>query len=282
MDVSLEKTEEPYLIIRPASRWAAVNILEIWHFRDLLLTLAGRDVKLRYRQTALGAAWVILQPLIAAGIFSLVFGQVAKLPSDGLPYFLFSYAGLLGWNAFNTTLTKSSSCLIQNSQLISKVFFPRLLLPLSTLFSTLIDFGVALGMMAVLLVVYGVTPRFGPLLLLPLWLLLTLLLAVGIGLFSSALMVTYRDVQYVMPVLTQFLLYASPVAYSVTAVPKHLHLFYALNPLSGLIEAFRWSLLGTGALTSGQVAYSAIVAIAVFTFGAFSFRAMEERFADVI
>ena len=269
-------------VIQPSSGWAALNLKEVWQFRDLLLSLAGRDVKLRYRQTALGALWVVLQPLIAAGVFSLVFGRVAKLPSDGLPYFLFSYAGLLAWNAFSGTLTKSSTCLVGNSQLVSKIYFPRLVLPLSTLCSTLIDFGVALAMMVVLLVVYHITPHLG-LLLLPVWLLLILMLALGFGLMAAALTVSYRDVQYVLPVLMQFALYASPIAYALSAVPHSLRPFFFLNPLSGLLEAFRWSLLGTPHhLEWGPVGYSAALAAVVFVAGAFAFKKMERKFADVI
>ena len=218
-DLTAEIDEKPYLSIRPRSGWQALDVKEIWEFRDLLTTLGLRDIKLRYRQTALGAAWVILQPLMAAGIFSVVFGRIAKLPSDGVPYFVFSYAGLLGWNAFSSTLTKASGCLVANSGLISKIFFPRLILPLSTVFSSLIDFGVALVMMAVLLIAYGIAPGIG-LLLLPVWLSLILLLAMGIGLYTAALTVSYRDVQYILPVITQFLLYGSPIAYALSAVPK--------------------------------------------------------------
>lgn len=272
---------KPYLTLKPASGWAGLNLREIYQFRDLLTTLAGRDVRLRYRQTALGAVWVVLQPLLAAGIFSFVFGRVAKLPSDGVPYFLFAYAGLLGWNVFSGTLTKASSCLVGNAALISKVFFPRLILPLSTAFSTFIDFGVALAMMAVLMAAYGVTPGLG-LLLLPVWLLLMLLLALGVGLYASALMVSYRDVQYVLPVVVQLALYASPVAYAVSAVPENLRGWYLLNPLAVLLEGFRWSLLGRGELNAGLVAYAAVMAVAVFVAGAFVFRRMERRFADVI
>ena len=271
----------PYLTIKPTSGWQAINLRELWQFRDLLLTLAQRDVKLRYRQTALGALWVLLQPLMAAGIFSFVFGKVAKLPSDGLPYFVFAYAGLLGWNAFSSTLTKASGCLLQNANLVSKVYFPRLVLPLSVVFSTLIDFAVALGLMVVLMVVYHVAPTLA-LLLLPVWLALIVLLAVGVGLYASALTVTYRDVQYVLPVVTQFLLYASPVAYAVSAVPAHLRLVYFVNPLSGLLEAFRWSLLGTGHLDARIVAYSVAVTLLVFAGGALAFKKMERKFADVI
>ena len=272
---------KPYLTIRPTSGWQAINLRELWQFRDLLTTLAQRDVKLRYRQTALGALWVVLQPLMAAGIFSFVFGKVAKLPSDGLPYFIFAFAGLLGWNAFSSTLTKASGCLLQNANLVSKVYFPRLVLPLSVVFSTLIDFAVALALMAVLMVVYHVAPT-AALLLLPVWLALIVLLAVGVGLYASALTVSYRDVQYVLPVVTQFLLYASPVAYAVSAVPAHLRLIYFVNPLSGLLEGFRWSLLGVGTLDARIMAYSVVVTLLVFAGGALSFKKMERKFADVI
>ena len=271
----------PFLIIEPTSGWQAINLRELWQFRDLLTTLAQRDVKLRYRQTALGALWVLLQPLMAAGIFSFVFGKVAKLPSDGLPYFVFSYAGLLGWNAFSSTLTKASASLTSNANLVSKVYFPRLVLPLSVVFSTLIDFAVALGLMVVLMIIYHVVPT-AALLLLPVWLALIVLLAVGVGLYAAALTVSYRDVSFILPVLTQFLLYASPVAYAVSAVPAHLRLVYFINPLSGLLEAFRWSLLGTGQLDGRIVSYSVVVTVLVFLGGALSFKKMERKFADVI
>lgn len=281
MNTLTTPARKPHLTIKPRRGWQALDARELWQFRDLLLTLAQRDVKLRYRQTALGVLWVLLQPLLAAGIFSFVFGKVAKLPSDGVPYFVFSFAGLLGWNAFSSTLTKCSGCLIQNSQLVSKVYFPRLVLPLSTVFSTLIDFLVALAMMAVLMVAYHVIPHWG-LLLLPLWLALIVLLAVGLGLVASALTVSYRDVQYVLPVVTQFLLYACPVAYAVSAVPAHLRALYFLNPLSGLLDAFRWSLLGRGNLHGSYIVYSIACVCVIFVWGAYSFKAMERKFADVI
>ncbi len=218
---------------------------------------------------------------MAAGVFSFVFGKVAKLPSDGLPYFLFSYAGLLGWNLFNNTLSKSSVCLIGNSQLISKVFFPRLVLPLSTVPSALIDFAVAIAMMAVLMAVYRVPPT-QTLLLLPLWMGVLILLSLGIGLCTAALAVSYRDVQYILPVFMQILLYASPIAYSLSAVPAHLRTVYLVNPLSGILEAFRWSLLHTAAPPVASLVYAIAVAIIIFFFGAFSFKRMERKFADVI
>jgi len=279
--VKMNTAQRPHFTIEPTSGWAAVNLRELWQFRDLLFSLASRDLKLRYKQTALGVIWVVLQPLLAAGVFSFVFGKVAKLPSDGIPYFLFSYAGLLGWNLFNNILTRSSVCLVGNSQLISKIFFPRLVLPLSTVPSALIDFVVALAMMAVLMVLYHVHPT-PALVLLPLWMGVTILLSLGIGLITAALTVTYRDVQYIMPVVLQILLYASPIAYALSAVPPKLQRIYLLNPLTGPLEAFRWSLLPTPAPLLYPLLYSAAVSVAVFLVGAYSFKRMERKFADVI
>ena len=275
----------PLRTLKSKPGWQALNVRELWQFRDLLLTLAQRDVKLRYRQTAVGALWVVLQPLLAAGIFSLVFGKLANFPSDGVPYFVFSYAGLLGWNVFSGTVVKVSASLVQNSNLISKVYFPRLILPLSMMFSTLIDFAVAFTLLPVLMVIGHVAPSIA-LLTLPLWFALLLLLALGIGMYTAALAVTYRDVQYVIPVLMQFLLYASPVAYPLTfalaKLPPSFRSFYFLNPLAGLLQGFRWSLLGHGSLPLAPVAYSAAVSLLVFFGGAFAFKRMERKFADVI
>jgi lipopolysaccharide transport system permease protein len=270
----------PCLVLRPRSGWAALDLCELWRYRDLLLVLGLRDVKLRYRQTVLGVAWVVLQPLLAAGIFAFVFGAVARLPSAGLPYFLFAYAGLLGWTAFQATITKASTCLVQSSNLISKVYFPRLILPLSTLLSTALDSLVGLAMLLVLLPIW-VYP--GPeILLLPVWFGLLLLMAVGLGVLAGALMVPYRDVQYILPVLIQLGMYASPVAYAVTAVPERLRAVVLLNPLSGILEGLRWSLLGTSQPAWGAVAYGAGFALAVFLGGAYAFKRMERSFADVI
>ncbi|MCP9493209.1 MAG: ABC transporter permease [Pyrinomonadaceae bacterium MAG19_C2-C3] len=273
--------KEPYLIIKPTSGWQALQLEQIWRFKDLLLTLARRDVTLRYRQTALGVGWVVLQPLIAAGIFAFVFGAVAKLPSGGTPYFVFSYAGLLSWNLFSTTVSRASVSLTGNSQLISKVYFPRLILPLSGVFSTLLDFIVATVVMVALMFFYHITPGIG-LLLLPLWMLLITLLALGIGLTAAALAVTYRDVLHILPVMVQMTLYASPVAYATVAVPEHLRPLYLLNPMANLIEAFRWSLLGTGQVSWKYMLGTIIVVGVVFIGGAFAFKRMERKFADVI
>jgi len=269
------------VLLRPSRGWLSINVREIWAFRDLLLVLAGRDIKLRYRQTALGVIWVVLQPLVAAGIFSLVFGAIAKLPSGHVPYFLFAYVGMMAWNAFNTTLSKSSLCLIGNVQLISKIYFPRLVLPLSTAPSALVDFAVSFCLLLCLLPVYHIA--LSPaVLLLPVFLLLTLLLALGWGLIAAALTASYRDVQFVMPVLLQFVLYATPFAYAVSAVPHKLRLLFMINPLSNLVEGFRWSLIHSGHINAAWFAASAAQCIAIFVFGLFAFRRMERSFADVI
>jgi len=280
----LSQHSKPLLTLRPPRRWAPLSLAEVWHYRDLLLTLAQRDVKVRYKQTALGILWVVLQPLLAALIFAFVFGRIARMDSEGIhPYFVFAYAGLLGWNAFNSTLTRASSSIVESNRLVSKVYFPRLVLPLSTCLTTLIDFTVALVLLVMMMAFFHIAPHW-PALLLPAWLALLILLAIGIGLYTSALMVSYRDLQYALPPFLQLLLYASPVAYSAAAapVPHRLLRYYYLNPVAGLLEGFRWSVFGTTQVHWGAVAYSAGMVVVVFIFGAISFKRMERRFADVI
>lgn len=279
-------TAKPHLSIRPPSGWQALDLREVWHFRDLLFSLAARDVKLRYRQTALGALWVLLQPLLGAGILSFIFNRIASLPTGGVPPLVFSYVGMLGFTLFSSTLSKASSSLVGNSQLISKVYFPRLILPLSTILSSLVDFGVGLLMLIVLMLIYRIAPTTA-LISMPLWIASILLLSVGFGLFFSAVMVTYRDVQYVLPVLISFLTFASPIAYSVSFVvektPAELRSFYfLLNPLSGLLESLRWSLIGSSDVPWNYVGMASLISVVVFLGGLLSFRQMEERFADVI
>ena len=281
-----EAEQIPFAVVEPPSKWVALDLRELFRFRELLLTLAWRDVKLRYRQTALGVSWVVIQPLIAAGILSFVFNRIAALPSDGVPAFLSSFAGMLGWNAFQTTLTKSSGCLLGNANLVSKVYFPRIALPLSTIFAALVDFGVSLPMFAILLVLNR-WARTAQMLLVPVWLFLILLLSLGVGLFCSALTVQYRDVQYIVPVAVQFLFFACPIAYSVSSLLERvkdplIRNLYFLNPLSGLLSALRWSLLGRGEVYWGYVGYAAVMSVVVLVAGAYAFRRMEQRFADVI
>ena len=288
MEKTLSTSVKPHLTIKPSSGWAALNLAELFQFRDLLVTLAARDVKLRYRQTALGVIWVLLQPLISAGILSFVFGKVANLadPSDKTPYFIIVYAGQLGWSIFSSTLSKTSSSLVGNAHLVTKVYFPRLVLPLSTLFSTLIDFGVGMAMLIVILLFTGIHPGIG-ILLLPVWMLLLMLLALGFGLCSSALTVSYRDVQYILPVAMQFLMYGSPIAYTIATMETHVHSaalrsIYFYNPLASLLEAFRWSLLGVGSIHWAFLGYATVFTMIVFILGAYSFKRMERQFADII
>jgi lipopolysaccharide transport system permease protein len=228
----------------------------------------------------LGAIWVVLQPLVAAAIFAFVFGSVAKLPSEGVPYVVFAYAGLLGWNAFSTTVTKSSSSLVQHAAMVQKVYFPRLALPISVIPGAILDFVVSLAFMGVLMGITDTAPTIR-ILALPVWLIMVLMLALGAGLVAGALMVSYRDVQQILPVAMQMLLYISPVAYSLDAIPENLRFVFSLNPLVGVLEGFRWSLVG-GQLRPLASAYSAIMAVTVLMAGALVFRRLERRFADVV
>lgn len=268
-------------MIVPRRRWGAADAKELWRFRGLLGRFTIRDLTLRYRQTALGIAWVVIQPLAGAGVFTVVFGRVAGLESDDTPYYVFAFAGLLGWTAFSAGLTKSTSSLVGNGALVSKIYFPRMLLPLSTVGSTVIDLIIGLGVMAVLLWVSstGVSLHV---LALPALVLLTLALATGMGLVLSALAVRYRDVNYILPVAIQFLLYACPVGYSVDTVPSDIKVYFDLNPLTGLLEGFRWSLLGTDDFPSGALLYSAGAALVALVVGVAVFTRMERTFADVI
>lgn len=257
------------------------NISHLWESREVLTRFGTRDITLRYRQTALGIVWVILQPLLTALVFALVFGKVAKLPTNGVPYLVFSFTGLLAWNLFSGVLTRGSAALLQNAGLVSKVFFPRVLVPLSVAFSAMVDFGVSLVFLAILLVTSGINPGW-PILLLPVWVILVLALATGLGAVSSALTVRYRDVQYIIPFGLQFFLYASPIAYSLSAVPSKYQAIYELNPLTWLLEEFRWSLLAQPAPPAWQIVASVTFCLGAFMLCMFLFEQMERGLADVI
>jgi lipopolysaccharide transport system permease protein len=261
-------------------RWFP-DLRELVSYLHLVVLLGRRDITTKYRQTLLGTVWIFGGPIVTAVLFAFVFGQVAELPSGGFPYFVFSYAGLLGWNFFSNTLGSVSSSLTQNSSLITKIYFPRLVLPLSTLASTLLNLAISFGTMLVILVAFGIaiSPQ---LVVLPVWLLLALLLAMGVGLMLTAFAVTYRDVNYVTPIFTSLLMYVSPVAYSIDAVPDNLRTLYLLNPLTTIVEGCRWSLLGSGSLTPWAVAYTVVVAIGSLVVGLVVFTRREWGFADVI
>ena len=268
-------------VITPPGRLNMPNLRELWHSREVLYRFGIRDVVLRYRQTAIGVAWVLLQPLAAAGIFSIVFGQVADLPSGGVPYFIFSFAGMLLWNLFSGIVLRSTPSLVANQGLVSKVFFPRMLVPLSSVLSVLLDFVVASALFIGLLFIFGINPGW-PVLVAPAWILATILLASGIGLAGSAVTVKYRDVNYALPWLIQVMLFATPIAYSMENVPGNLLWLFNLNPLTWLLECFRWSVLGQAAPPVWQMVGILVAAPLVFFAGTLVFQKYERGFADVI
>jgi len=272
----------PLRRIRSTTRRTPLDLGELWRYRDLWLTLALRDVKLRYRQTALGVAWVVLLPLLASGIFTLVFGMIAKLPSDGSPYFLFVFAGYLGWNAFQNTLQRCGISLIGNTALVTKVYFPRIILPAASVLASLLDFAVGAVMLLLVLLARGELPSLSSLALVPLFMLLVQLLGLGLGFVSAALTVRFRDVQYVLPYLIQLLLYASPVAYGVSAVPQAVRRFYLLNPIAPLLDGLRTALLGRGDVHWAAIGGSALVSVAAFAAGVLFFLYQDRQYADVI
>ncbi|MFN8530012.1 MAG: ABC transporter permease [Anaerolineae bacterium] len=267
--------------IVPARRWAALNLSELWAFRDLVLILILRDIKLRYKQTALGVIWVILQPLIAAIIFAIIFGRFANLPSDGVPYLLFVFAGLLGWNFFAGALQRAGNSLVGDARLISKVYFPRMVIPIASAAAVLVDFGVAFAVMLALLVINGWALTVN-LIVLPILLVILLLIAVGVSLFVSALNVYYRDFMYALPFVIQVWMYASPVVYSGSLIPQVARPFYAINPLVGIIDGFRWALLGVGDFPAVSLAFSLAAGVILFVAGTLVFQRVEQNFADVI
>jgi len=271
----------PSFVIRPERGLVALELPELWQFRDLMFALAARDIKLRYKQTALGVVWVVLQPLMTAGILSFVFGTVAHMKSGSIPYFVFSYAGLMGWNLFSAVLTKAGGSLVGNANLISKVYFPRMLLPFSSIPSSLVDFAIAVGMLIVLLFLYHLPLQWG-LLALPVWIALLLVFATGFGLVATSLMVSYRDVGYVLPVALQILFYATPIIYPIANVPQKLQFWFNLNPLSEVFEAIRWSVFGSGAVDWVRMGYAIAGAVVTLFIGIYSFKHMEKKFADVI
>jgi lipopolysaccharide transport system permease protein len=267
--------------IQPARGWAGLELGMLWRYRDLLFLLMMRDVKLRYKQTALGVVWVILQPLVAALIFAVIFGRFAQLPSGGLPYLPFVFAGMLPWNLFAGALQRGGGSLLADSKLISKVYFPRITIPIASSAAVLIDFLVALVVMLVLLPFYQI-PLTANLLLLPVLTLLVLLISVGVSLFIAALNVYYRDFMYALPFLIQVWMYASPVVYSADLIPGPLKSVFALNPLVGVIDGFRWALLGLGEFPALSLLFSLGLGTALFIGGALVFQRVESSFADAI
>jgi len=272
----------PEIVYEPSHGLIPINLREVWEYRELLYFLTWRDIKIRYKQAALGVAWAILQPLLTMVIFSIIFGQLAKLPSEGIPYPVFSYVGLLPWQFFATALTHASTSLVGNSNLLTKVYFPRLIIPLSAVTAGLVDFAIAFVILIGMMLYYGIAPTWNVLWLLPL-MMLALLTAVAVSLWLSALNVQYRDVQYAIPFLVQAWMYASPVAYSIGLIPAHglWRVIYGLNPMAGVIQGFRWALLG-GNPPDILMAISSIMVFVLLLTGLIYFKKMEKSFADVV
>ena len=275
------RSQRPALVIRPTKGWVALNIRELWKYRDLLWILIVRDLKLLYKQTALGAVWVVLQPLIAATIFAVIFGRFARLPSDGAPYLLFVFCGLTVWTYFSHALQRAGNSLVSASQLISKVYFPRLIIPLAHTLGAIVDLVVTFAVLLVLMGIYGYMPNLR-LLVLPVFLLLMISTATGIALWFSALSVKYRDCSSALPYFIQVWMYASPVIYPISMVPAQWQPLYALNPAVGFIEGFRWAVLGRSAMNTHILVITIIMSILALMTGLFFFRRVERRFADFI
>jgi lipopolysaccharide transport system permease protein len=270
----------PVIRIELSRGWVSLKLWELWEYRELLYFLVWRDIKVRYKQTVIGAAWAVLQPLTTMVIFTVIFGNFAKIPSDGLPFSIFVYTALLPWNLFASALQRSSTSVVGASHLISKVYFPRLIVPLSANFSGIVDFAIAFVILLAMMFWFGIAPTWG-VLTLPLFLLLAVMTALAVGLWLSALDAQYRDVGHTVPFLIQIWMYASPVAYPVSLVPEKWRLLYSLNPMAGVIEGFRWSLLGHQSPDFGVIAVSAVVVMAILVGGIIYFKRMERTFADV-
>jgi lipopolysaccharide transport system permease protein len=270
-----------HIVIRPSTGWVALRLGELWEYRELLYFLIWRDVKVRYKQTALGAAWAILQPVLTMVVFSLFFGKLAKVPSDGIPYPVFSFCALLPWQLFSHALAESSNSLVSNERLVTKVYFPRLTVPIAAVLGGLVDFAIAFVVLLVMMLWYGIVPTVA-VLALPLFLLLAILTALAVGLWLSALNVQYRDVRYTIPFITQFWLVATPIAYSSSMVPAKWRVLYGLNPMAGVVEGFRWALLGTSEGVGPMIIVSTCVVLVLLGGGLAYFRRMERTFADVV
>jgi lipopolysaccharide transport system permease protein len=279
-DLHSSLTEPTLTVIRPTSGWARLRLGELWEFRELVFFFIWRDIKVRYKQTVLGAAWALIQPLFTMLIFSIFFGRLAKIPSDGLPYPLFALAGLVPWLFFMNGLSHGANSLVENEKLIKKVFFPRMIVPLSSVLAGLLDFAVACSLLVVAMAWYAIAPPV-EIVLLPVFVLIGVFAATGVALWLSALNVQFRDVRYVVPFLGQVWMFASPIAYPASLLNESWRLVYALNPMVGVVEGVRWSLLGTGEAQWGVFAISAAVAVTLLVTGAFFFRRVERSFADI-
>lgn len=272
--------DKPLVVLEPDNSWVAVDLRDLWSYRELFYFLIWRDLKVRYKQTVLGVIWVIIQPLLATLVFTVFLGVLARVPSGGAPYVILVYTGLLPWTFFSTAISGSANSLVGNTHLITKVYFPRMIIPGAAIGARLVDFGIALFMLVPLMIYYRLTPTRN-LLMLPVLIVLITMFSWGLGMWSSALNVKYRDVGVILPVITQLWMFVSPVAYPVSLVPTNWRWLYFLNPLAGIIEGFRSAILGAE-FGWGPLAYSGVATLILFVYAAHVFRRMEKSFADII
>lgn len=279
------ESETPTIVIEPRRGLAALKLGDVWAYRELLYFLVWRDVKVRYKQTVLGVLWVVLQPLASMAIFTVLFGILLKVPSGDAPYPVFAYAGLLPWGYFSAALSRSSGSVVGSAHLISKVYFPRLIVPLAGVMAGLVDFAISFVMLLIVMLCFGLTPTVG-IVLVPVFVLLAMITALGFGLWLSALHVRYRDIGYLVPFLVQIWMYLTPVVYGSSIVPERYRFLLSLNPMTGVVEGFRWALLGQsfgdGQFSLPLFAISVAISLGVLVSGAFYFRTTERDFADVI
>ena len=273
--------DAPVLHIRPSRGWQPLNVRNLWQYRELLYFLTWRDIKVRYKQTVLGAAWAIIQPFMTMVVFSLFFGKLAKMPSDGIPYPLFAFSALVPWMFFSNGLTQSSNSLVQNAHMLKKIYFPRLIMPIATIASGVVDFLIAFAVLLLMMAYYGIMPTAN-VVWLPFLLVLEIATALGVGLWLSAMNVHFRDVRYVVPFLVQFWLFATPIAYPSSLLSEPWRVLYGFNPMVGVVEGFRWALLGTQTAPGPIILVSTLVSVTVLITGVFYFRRMERTFADTV
>lgn len=278
---TLEAEVVPAFRIEPSKGWVSLQLRELWEYRELLYFLIWRDVKVRYKQTVLGAAWAIIQPFCTMVVFSLFFGRLANIPSDGIPYPIFSYAALVPWTFFANGLTKASTSVVLSATLIRKVYFPRLAVPISSVLGGVVDFALAFTVLIAMLLYYGMVPTVN-MLWVPLFLLLALVTALGVALWLSSLHVQFRDVQHAIPFLTQLWLFLTPIAYPSSLLSEPWRTLYGINPMAGVVEGFRWALVGTATAPGPMIIISTLVALGLLVSGGLYFRRMEKTFADVV
>jgi lipopolysaccharide transport system permease protein len=275
------KQKEEILILKPSQGWSSLNLGELWKFRELMYFLTWRDIKVRYKQTVLGASWAVLQPFLSMVVFSVFFGGLLNVPSEGVPYPIFSYTGLLPWGVFAKALNDASRSVVANRAMITKIYFPRMLIPLASVLSGLVDFSIAFVVLLGMMWYFNISPTAN-IWTLPFFILLALITALGVGMWLSALNALYRDIGYIIPFLTQFWFFITPVVYPATEIPEGWRYLYALNPMVGVVEGFRWALLDTTTPPGPLVAVSAAIAILILVTGMFYFRRMERTFADMV